>query len=80
MFVKASSIDALFSTNGVTSGGVTLSIPGSLVLVEIRALILSMSFHYPHLDPPVRCLALCSYSAQFAFPSPFIGVCAILLS
>ena len=39
MLVKASSIDAPFSTNGVTSGGVTLSIPGSLVLVEIRALI-----------------------------------------
>ena len=42
MLVKASSIDAQFSTNGVTSGGFTLSIPGSLVLVEIRALILCL--------------------------------------
>ena len=42
MLFKASSIDAPFSTSGVTSGGVNLSIPGSLVLVEIRALILCL--------------------------------------
>ena len=42
MLVKASSIYAQFSTNGVTSGGVNLSIPGSLVLVEMRALILCL--------------------------------------
>ena len=42
MLVKASSIYAPFSTNGVTSGGVTLWIPGSLVLVDIRALILCL--------------------------------------
>ena len=38
--ILPTSIDAPFSTNGVTSGGVTLSISGSLVLVEIRVLIL----------------------------------------
>ena len=38
MLFKASSNHALFSTSGVTSGGVTLSVPGSFVLVEIRAL------------------------------------------
>ena len=42
MLFKASSNYAPFSTSGVTSGGVTLSIPGSLVLVEIRALILCL--------------------------------------
>ena len=42
MLFKASSIDAPLSTSGVTSGGVTLSIPCSLVLVEIRALILCL--------------------------------------
>ena len=31
---KAFSTDALMSTNGVTSGGVTLVVAGSLVLVE----------------------------------------------
>ena len=40
MFFKASSNDAPFSTSGVTSGGVTLSIPGSYLKVENRALIL----------------------------------------
>ena len=40
MLVNASSIDAPFSTSGVTSGVVFLSITGSFVLVEIRALIL----------------------------------------
>ena len=42
MLFKAYSNDAPFSTRGVTSGGVTLSIPGSFVLVEIRALILCL--------------------------------------
>ena len=42
MLAKASSIDAPLSTKGFTSGGVTLSIPGSLVLVEIRAVILCL--------------------------------------
>ena len=42
MLFKASSNAAPFSTSGVTSGGVTLSIPGSFVLVEIRALILCL--------------------------------------
>ena len=42
MLVKASSIDALLSTNGVTSGGVTLSVSGSLVLVETRVLVLCL--------------------------------------
>ena len=42
MLVRVSSIDAPFSTNGVTSGGVTLSVPGSLVLVETRVLILCL--------------------------------------
>ena len=35
--MKTSSIDAPFSTIGATSGGVTLFVPGSLVLVENRA-------------------------------------------
>ena len=38
MLFKASSIDAPLSTSGVTSVGVILSIPGSLVVVDIRAL------------------------------------------
>ena len=42
MLFKASSIDAPFYTSGVTSGGVTLSLPVSLVLVEIRVLILCL--------------------------------------
>ena len=42
MLVKASSIDAPPSTNGVTSGGVTLLVPGSLVLVETRVLPLGL--------------------------------------
>ena len=42
MLFKASSIDAPLSTSGVISGGVTLSIRGSLALVEIRALILCL--------------------------------------
>ena len=42
MLFKASSIDAPLSTCGVTSGSVTLSIPGSFVLVEIRAMILCL--------------------------------------
>ena len=40
MLFKASSSAAPFSTSGVTSGGVTLSVPGNFVLVEIRALTL----------------------------------------
>ena len=42
MLFKASSNHVQFSTSGVTSCGVTLSIPGSFVLVEIRALILCL--------------------------------------
>ena len=42
MLFKASSNDAPFSTSGVTSGGVTLSIPGSFLLVKILALILCL--------------------------------------
>ena len=45
MLVKASSIDAPFSTSGVTSGSFPLSIPGSLVLVEIQALILCLDVY-----------------------------------
>ena len=42
MLFKASSSAAPLSTSGVTSGGVTLSVPGSFVLVEIRALTLCL--------------------------------------
>ena len=42
MLVKASSIDALSSTNGVTSGGVTLLVPGGFVLVETQVLTLCL--------------------------------------
>ena len=42
MLLKASSSAAPLSTSGVTSGGVTLSVPGSFVLVEIRALTLCL--------------------------------------
>ena len=42
MLFKASSNDAQFSTSGVTSGGVILSVPGSFVLVEIRAFTLCL--------------------------------------
>ena len=42
ILVKFSSIDALLSTNGVASGGGTLFVPGSLVLVEARAVPLCL--------------------------------------
>ena len=42
MLVKASPSDAPLSTNGMTSGGFTLSFPGCLVLVETRALLLCL--------------------------------------
>ena len=42
MLVKASSIDALLITNGVTSGGVTILVPGSFVPVETRVLPLCL--------------------------------------
>ena len=42
MLFKASSSAAPLSTRGVTSGGVTLSVPGSFVLVEIWALTLCL--------------------------------------
>ena len=37
VLAMAPSIDAPLSTNGVTGGGITLFVPGSLVLIETRA-------------------------------------------
>ena len=48
MLFKAFSNAAPLSTSGVTSGGVTLSVPASFELVEIRALTLCLDvFSYP---------------------------------
>ena len=47
ILVKASSIDASLSTNRVTSGGVTLSVPGNSVLVETRVLPLCLDVSLP---------------------------------
>ena len=59
MVVKASSIDAPLSTKCVTSGGVTLSVPGSLVLVETRSYYSASTFlHNPLLNPLVGFLVL----------------------
>ena len=70
MLFETSSNDAPFSTSGDTSGGVTLSIPSSFVLVEIRALILCLDvFSLSTSGSAERCLALCFYSPQFASPN-----------
>ena len=59
MLFKASSHAAPLSTSGVTSGGVTLSVPGSFVLVEIRALTLCLDV-----------FSLSTSGSANAFPSP----------
>ena len=70
MLFKASSNDAPFSTSGITSGGVTLSIPGSFVLVEIRALILFLDVFSLSTSGSADALpSLCFYSPQFASPN-----------
>ena len=67
MLVKASSIDALSSTNGVTCDGVTLMVPGSLVLARLESYVsVSMFLHNPLLVPLVGYLALCFCPFQVA--------------
>ena len=61
MLFKASSSAAPLSMSGVTSGGVTLSVPGSFVLVEIRALTLCLDV-----------LSLSISGSANALPSPLV--------
>ena len=91
MLVNTYSIDAPLSTNGVTSGGVTLSIPGSLALVEIRALILCLDVFSlstsgsagallspVFLFSPVRISEFVMFTKSPDWPDPFVVLFIVL--